>query len=88
MSTAQMKINLPPLEFEAFNAVDICIETEIKEISADLRAMPAGAELARANLRRYLSRLQAARLAIDAARPPQYRAMIQRQFAADNVCDA
>jgi hypothetical protein len=38
-------------------------------------------------LRRYLSRLQAARLSLAAARPPGYREMIQSQFAADNVCE-
>lgn len=88
MSATAMNITLPAIEFEAFNALDICVEQEISEISASLRVMPVGAEMARANLRRYLSRLEAARLALAAARPAQYRAMIQSQFAQDSVCDA
>jgi hypothetical protein len=87
VNSAMLKITLPAVEFEAFNALDICVETEIQEISANLRTMPASAEMARANLRRYLSRLEAARLALAAARPAQYRAMIQRQFAEDSVYD-
>lgn len=83
-----MKITCPSFEFDAFNALDICVEQEINEISANLRAMPASAEMARASMRRYLGRLQAARLALAAARPPQYREMIQSQFARDSVCDA
>jgi hypothetical protein len=87
VNTAMLKITLPAVEFEAFNALDICVESEIQEISANLRAMPASAEMARSKLRRYLSRLEAARLALASARPDQYRQMIQRQFADDNVCE-
>jgi hypothetical protein len=81
------KITLPAVEFEAFNALDICVEQEINEISANLRQMSAGAELARANLRRYLTRLLAARLALAAARPEGYRQMIQSQYTRDSVCE-
>ena len=84
---AQMRINLPAVDFEAFNALDICVEQEINEISASLRVMPASAEMARASMRRYLSRLQAARLALAAARPDHYREMIQSQYARDSVCE-
>jgi hypothetical protein len=87
VSNAEMKINLPQVEFEAFNALDICVESEIQELSGALRAMPASAEMARASMRRYLSRLEAARLAIAAARPERYREMIQSQYARDSVCD-
>ena len=88
MNTAMQKITLPAVDFDAFNALDICVEQEINEISANLRAMPASAEMARASMRRYLSRLQAARLALAAARPDHYREMIQSQYARDSVCDA
>jgi hypothetical protein len=87
VNSAMPKISLPAVDFEAFNALDICVEAEINEISLDLARMPATAEMARASLRRYLSRLQAARLSLAAARPPGYREMIQRQFADDNVCE-
>jgi hypothetical protein len=85
---AEAKINIPALPFEAFNALDICVESEIAEVSDSLRVMPATAALARANLRRYLERLQAARTLFAAARPAQYREMIQSQFARDSICDA
>ena len=87
MSNAAMNITLPPIDFEAFNALDVCVESEIAEISDSLRIMPATAALARANLRRYLQRLQAARNVLAAGRPAQYRQMIQSQFATDSVCD-
>jgi hypothetical protein len=82
-----MKVALPTVDFEAFNALDICVESEINEISANLRAMPASAEMARASLRRYLTRLQAARLSLAAARPAGYREMIQSQYASDAAFD-
>ena len=87
MITAMQKINLPAVEFEAFNALDICVESEIQEVSEDLRTMPASAEMARAKLRRYLERLQLARRALATARPEGYRQMIQSQYARDSVCD-
>jgi hypothetical protein len=87
VNAAMQKINLPAVDFEAFNALDVCVEAEIQEISANLRVMPASSELARASLRRYLSRLEAARLALASARPDQYRQMIQSQFAQDSVCE-
>jgi hypothetical protein len=85
---AQLKITLPPMEFEAFNALDILLEQEIAELSHQLRVMDGRAELARANVRRYLTRLQTARTLIAAGRPPGYRELIQSQFARDSVCDA
>lgn len=83
-----MKINLPAIEFEAFNALDVCVEAEIQELSANLRVMPESAALAKANLRRYLERLQSARTVIAAARPGMYRELIQSRYARDSVCDA
>jgi hypothetical protein len=83
-----MKITLPAIEFEAFNALDVCVESEIQEISGTLRLMPDTAALAKDNLRRYLTRLQAARTVIAAARPGAYRELIQSRYARDSVCDA
>lgn len=72
------KIDLP-LTFEEFNALDILINSEIQELTANLRNMDASAVCARQTVEKFLSRLAMTRATVERLRPAGYVDMIRAQ---------
>jgi hypothetical protein len=80
---AQIKITLPPLTFEEFNAIDVIASIEVAELQAELRAMDKQSQ-ARPMKERLLARARAVQAKLAAVRPPAYRDLIAAQY---DVCD-
>lgn len=78
------KIDLP-LTFEEFNALDILINTEIAELTANLRQMSASANAARATVEKFLSRLAMTKETIERLRPAGYVDEIRKRRTANVV---
>jgi hypothetical protein len=82
---AALKISVPPLTFEEFNALDVLASVEVAELTAELRSMDADAAR-RPTVERFLQRAREAQAKLAAVRPPAYAQMIRAQFER-GVCD-
>lgn len=80
--SANPKIMLP-LTFEAFNALDVLVNSELPEISHALARLPPDAKKVRANMLRFVSRLNHARQLLESARPLGYREAIKAEYEKD-----